>query len=231
MMARLGYSMRKATQAARSVPEDWEQQGELFVLRLANLVFGHGLHKEDVVNLDETGLEVVGTASGGKTRAFKGSKDVAVQGLGDKRQLTATAIVDAAGNCYPWQIIYKGKDGSERALPKNMSELPGFGFYQTSTHWATKESFMDVVEKIIIPQQTARKQNRREAGEEVSQKTVVILDVYKVHVAQDVTRELKIRFPNIIFLFVPPGCTSKFQPLDLSVNSVFKSSYKRSYYI
>ena len=33
----------------------------------------------------------------------------------------------------------------------------------------------------------------------------------------------------IIYLFIPAGLTSKLQPLDLTVNRVFKNSYKKKY--
>ena len=33
----------------------------------------------------------------------------------------------------------------------------------------------------------------------------------------------------IIYLFIPAGLTSKLQPLDLTVNRVFKNSYRKKY--
>ena len=34
---------------------------------------------------------------------------------------------------------------------------------------------------------------------------------------------------NLNYLFIPAGLTSKLQPLDISVNKVFKNSYKKKY--
>lgn len=34
---------------------------------------------------------------------------------------------------------------------------------------------------------------------------------------------------NVEYKFIPAGLTSKLQPLDLSVNKVFKNSYKKKY--
>lgn len=55
--------------------------------RLALLVGKFSIEHGDVVNLDQTGVHLVPTG-GGRTYAPTGSRDVALHGLDDKRQIT-----------------------------------------------------------------------------------------------------------------------------------------------
>ena len=55
-------------------------------------------------------------AAGKYTFSSKGSKNVPIKGLDDKRQITATFLVGATGSFLRIQLIYQGK--SERCLPK-----------------------------------------------------------------------------------------------------------------
>lgn len=66
----LNLAMRKPTTAAQKLPPNWEEQAELFSLRLSYLVMRYNLDPAQVVNSDQTGVHLVPTGSGA-TRAEK----------------------------------------------------------------------------------------------------------------------------------------------------------------
>ena len=79
------------------------------------------------------------TVSPGKyTFNFKGSKNVPIKGVDDKRQITATFAVSSTGNVLPIQLIYTGK--TRRSLPKY--EFPAsFSVGFTKNHWSNQGGF------------------------------------------------------------------------------------------
>lgn len=101
--------MRRGTTAAQKLPSDWELQGDLFTKRLAYLIMYFNVTESLVVNFDQTGLQTVPTR--GVTRCLKGSKEVPIVGLDDKRHITAVlaAAAAAAGSFLPIQLIFQSK--------------------------------------------------------------------------------------------------------------------------
>jgi hypothetical protein len=51
----------------------------------------------------------------------------------------------------------------------------------------------------------------------------MILDVCSSHRDATLPANLKRKYPNLFFLFVPANCTPKLQPLDVGFNSTWKS--------
>ena len=74
----------------------------------------HDVPSALVLNLDQTPLSYV--SPGKYTFSSKGSKNVPVKGLDDKKQITVTFVVSAAGSFLPIQLIYQGK--SKKMLAK-----------------------------------------------------------------------------------------------------------------
>ncbi|CAI7872847.1 unnamed protein product [Closterium sp. NIES-53] len=60
-----------------------------------------------------------------------------------------------------------------------------------------------------------------------SQSAMLVLDCYCGHL----TKEVKVRFAalNIVPAVIPAGCTAVVQPLDVSVNKIFKASVRQQY--
>ena len=56
---------------------------------------------------------------------------------------------------------------------------------------------------------------------------ILILDVYRAHLTDDVKEFAKAR--HIELLFVPPGCTSLYQPLDRRVFGELKAAARREF--
>jgi hypothetical protein len=66
------------------------------------IVHTHKIPAALVINSDQTGLPVVPSPQ--YTRAPKGSKDVSVNGYGEKRQITVTPTNTADGESLPLQV-------------------------------------------------------------------------------------------------------------------------------
>ena len=52
-------------------------------------------------------------------------------------------------------------------------------------------------------------------------KSLMVYDAFKAHTTDEMKAVLSINSTNLIM--VPPGCTSKYQPLDVCINKPFKS--------
>jgi hypothetical protein len=72
------------------------------VLQLAFLVDKYDIPPELVLNSDQTGVPFVPAPQ--YQWAPKGSKDVSVNGFGEKRQITATPTTTASGDSLPLQV-------------------------------------------------------------------------------------------------------------------------------
>ena len=169
----MNLTMRVPTKASKKLPDDWEAQGKLFMLKLAYLVKTHRLKPDDVYNFDQTAIQFNPQANGGKTRALKGSTDVTVVNHDDKRQITLVPTVNAAGEKLPLQYIVKGTDGKETALPdyknkfKNLHEkFPGCIYDQTNNHWSSVDTNLKLIHEVIVPFAKSNKEKRKAAGEQ-----------------------------------------------------------------
>lgn len=58
-------------------------------------------------------------------------------------------------------------------------------------------------------------------------KSVLILDRYTIHTLKSIKEDANNK--NIILLFVPEGLTSKYQPLDYSINAILKIKLETKY--
>ena len=109
LLIRMGYVKRKATTKAntRLSEEEFLKLKASFLQETVATVRAHNIPPELVINLDETGLQLVPV--GDWTMAPEGSRRVEVAGLGDKRQITATFAGTLSGEFLPMQLLYQGK--------------------------------------------------------------------------------------------------------------------------
>lgn len=102
----LGYTKRKGTKVARSKPEDFEKTKMDYIERIEKCVNEHNIPDDLILNWDQTGVNLI--PGGDWTMDAKGSKQVKITGLNDKRQITALLTISKSGELLPPQIIYKG---------------------------------------------------------------------------------------------------------------------------
>ena len=121
----------------------------------------------------------------------------------------------------PMQLIYTGKTSS--CHPKGISFPADWHITHTHNHWANEDTINDYVRQIIIPYIN----KTRDTIENRNQPALVIFDVFKGQLCQS-TMDL-LQQNNIHFVHVPPNCTDRLQPLDVSVNKSCKDYMKKQF--
>lgn len=61
-----------------------------------------------------------------------------------------------------------------------------------------------------------------------SQKALCIFDVFRAQMGEDFINDLKKKV-NICIVFVPPSCTDRLQPMDLTVQKIVKDKLKERF--
>ena len=186
---------------------------------IAQAVYDHKIPKRLVFNLDQTPLNYI--SPGKYSFAPGGSKHVPIKGVDDKRQITATFAVNAAGEFFPMQLIYQGK--TKRCLPKH-SFPEGFNVTMTKNHWSNTEKAEEYFKVTLFP---IIKKIKQEEGLSSEQKSLMILDNFKGQDNDQVKNLLQVN--KCLSRVVPHNMTSWFQPLDVSVNKPSKSFMSRKF--
>jgi hypothetical protein len=211
---RRGFTRRKGTKAARkqSAEED-AAVVERYLLQTAALVEKHKIPRELVINADETPVLLVDL--GQFTLAPRGDKQVRILGTGDKRNVTVTLCTTASGHTLGLQVIWNGKEGSKRAIPKVVVPSDWLQV-QTPTHWQNERTWAEHFTKVVLPYIKA---TRLRLGTP-EQPAIYLIDTHTSHLASSLRELCKQNF--VILRFIVPGMTGEMQPLDVGINSLFK---------
>lgn len=221
LLSRMGFVKRKGTKSVKTLPSDFEDIKSKFVEKVNSVVKKYNVPDTLVLNWDQTGCQMV--PGGEWTMDLKGSNQVSISGLDDKRQITVLLAVTKSGEMLPPQVIYAGK--TERCLPK-VDFPPEWDIYYTESHWSNEDSMLRFVKKVVIPY--VNKIRELLPLVQVNQTAIALFDVYKAHRGETLLSLLKEN--GIIPLFIPAACTDKLQPLDLSVNYDYKEELKSHFH-
>ena len=179
----------------------------------------HSIPPELVINMDETGLPIVLVSDWSLDE--KGTKQVPLTGLDDKRQITAVLACTATGRLLSPQLLYQGT--TTRCHPK--ATFPEtWDVWHSESHRSTHATVKRMVGTILLPYVEATKEER---GLLYSQNALLIIDVFKAHRKPDVLEELT--SSGFVLEFVPANCTGELQPLDISVNQAYKSNLRNAF--
>lgn len=225
----MNWTIRKGTTAASKLPIDWIEQGLKMNYRVAYLAKLYNIPPSLVVNSDQTGIHLV-PAAGGKTWDAKGTKDVKILGMEDKRQITCVMSSSASGELLPIQAIFTGK--TSRCLPKQSEEKAkcielGWHFTFSPNHWSTLHTSQQFVEEVLEPYLASKIALLKLPKD---QKLVWIIDSWSVHKSMEFLDWIKSKHPNILVIFVPANCTSKLQPADVILQRPFKHAFKLEFH-
>lgn len=159
-------------------------------------------------NYDETSYNILNPQ---KTAIrIKGAKEVKIEFNDNlKRSFTLGLTISLGGSFLKPLIIEKGK--TERCLNKFKLTDKTNGTY-TNKGWADENCIILIMDEIS----TITK----------NEKSVLLMDQYGSHMTDKVKEYAKTK--NIIILYVPVGMTSKYQPLDVSINGILKCKAIRS---
>ena len=151
--------------------------------------------------------------------AARNSSSVPIKGLTDKRNITLTFVITLSGEFLPMQVIYQGKTTASQ--PRGFKFPKGFAISQNPKHYFNEHETLTLIDKVIVPY-VERK--RKELKLALTQKALLIWDVFKVQKTANVSKKLALL--NITIVSVPANMTHFFQPLDLTVNAVAKRFMK-----
>ena len=145
------------------------------------------------------------------------SKRVEIAGMNNKQQVTMVLAVSKNGH-YLSQLIYTSK--INRCLP-TVSFPTGWHIMCTENYWANKVTTL----QYILPYLT---KTRKEQNLPSNQCCMVILDRFKAQCTTTILQVLKEN--NIRVALVPPHCTDRLQPLDITVNKSVKELLRSEFY-
>lgn len=80
---------------------------------------------------------------------------------------------------------------------------------------------MEYTAKILMPH---IRRTKKRLGLPDSQKALCIFDVFRAQMGEDFINDLKKKI--ICIVFVPPSCTDRLQPMDLTVQKIVKDKLK-----
>ena len=190
---------------------------EIFLAELTAEVVMNEIPKELIVNWDQTGVSIIPT--GDWTMEKEGASIVSIANADDKRQLTAVLAVTAAGEYLAPQLLYKGK--TIKCHPQ-INFPDGWDIWHSDNHWSNEETMERYIKKIIIPfiMHIVLK-----LGE--NHPAMALFDGFRGQTTDNIFSLLAAN--NIVAIQLPPNCTDKLQPLDLSVNKPVKDGMKAKF--
>ena len=219
-LKRAHFVKRKSTKAAKKLPANFQEQKQRFLDLIASAVKTHDIPSDLIINIDETGLRVVPVDKWTLDR--KGVEQVALTGQEDKREITCVLGCTLSGKLLPPQVIYQGM--TERCHPCGISYPTEWDIWHSETHWCTQETMMRYIQQVLLPW---LEQTRKKLRLPKTQKSLIVIDVYKAHRTEDVIQAF--RKCGFEIVYVPGNTTSELQPLDLSVNSCLKRELKQRF--
>jgi len=202
-MARHDLTLRSKTSMAQRLPCDLEDKIASFNDFVKRQRESDEFEDELIVNMDET--PVYFDLVPNRTIDVKGRKSIRVRTTAsDKRHLTVVLAVTAAGQTLPPMIIFKGK----REL--KIDHPAGWIICVQTKGWMDEGLMMRWTKDVLL----------RHTQKE---RCLLVLDSFAGHKTEAVRKLF--RRSNIVPAVIPGGCTSKLQPLDVSINKPFKVRY------
>jgi len=219
LLQRMGMVKRRGNTKAKVTVENFEELKTGFLLDVENIIEMEEVPPAMVLNWDHTAINYVPVSSW--TMEREGTKRVEIVAKDDKRQITAVFGCSMAGDFLPPQLIYQGK--TERCLPH--FSFPGdWHITSTSSHWANEETTRAYIEEIILPYLSKK---RRELKLSENYPALMIFDNFKAQCTGAILKLLDENYISVVM--VPPNCTDRLQPLDVSVNKAAKEFLRNEF--
>lgn len=187
-------------------------QVQVFFDNLSSIREKHKIELDNIYNVDESGIQTSAKRPP-KVISVKGKKQVGSIASSERGQLVTTiCCCSASGKFIPPGLIFPRKKKNPRYL---QGTPPGTIDFVSDNGWVNSEIFLEWMKffvKSVRPTQ--------------EQKCLLILDN---HVSHRSLAVLEYASDNhIIILSVPPHCTHKLQPLDVSVYGPMGTYFERA---
>lgn len=195
------------TSVAQRLPADLEKKLESFLDYVRQKREEDEFEDQFIINMDETPMYF--DLLPGKTVDVKGRKSIRIRTTGsEKRHLTIVLAVSAAGDVLSPMVIFKGK------RPLNLDVPKGWIICVQEKAWMDETLMLRWVKEILLPHTK-------------KERCLLVMDSFPAHLTDDVKKTL--RKGNTVTAIIPGGCTSKVQPLDVSLNKPFKIDLRKSW--
>ena len=205
-MKRHRITFRAATHIAQKLPTELEAKRQNFLSFIIRMHKLRDYNLNFIGNMDETPvyLDMPGT----KTIDNIGEKTIALKTTGHEKQRVTVMLAGLAdGTKLPPVVILKGV-----RLPR---EIPsGIVVEMAPKSWATEQIILTWLNKVW----KKNSQHRR----------LLVWDAYRPHITPKVKEFVRVN-TNTDMAVIPGGCTSKLQPIDVSINKPFKAKFRELY--
>ena len=220
LLKRMKFVQRKATTAkSKHAPVDFATLKKSFLADVVATVTMEEIPAEIILNWDQTGIKIV--QSSAWTMEQKGANRVEMDGVNDKRRITAIFCGALSGDFLSVQLVYKGK--TSRCHPH--FEFPsGWHIAHSPKHWSTEQTMLQYIEHIILPY-VKQVRERLHLGDD--KPAVAIIDNYKGQITEAVTSLLETN--NVHVCLLPPNTTDLLQPMDIAVNKPAKDFLRKEF--
>ena len=152
----------------------------------------------------------------------EGSKRVQVIGADDKRQITAVFAGTVTGEFLPPQLIYQGT--TTRCL-LSIKFPADWHITFSPNHWSNETTMVQYIKHILLPYLTNKKCCLQL---EPDYPALVIFDNFQAQITEEVLQLLE---DNVQVAMVPPNCTNRLQPMDVSVNKAVKNFLRQQFHM
>lgn len=164
-----------------------------------------------IFNLDETGLTTVQKPK--KVIAKKGLKQLNQCTSAERGQLvTCVCIVSAMGTFIPPVMLFPRKNFKQHMINGAPNGTLGLA---STTGWMTTEQFPFVIEHFVKHTRSSKENP-----------TLLIYDNHESHISIKVLEMAKQN--GVTILTLPPHCSHKIQPLDLTIYGPLKAYYNEA---
>jgi hypothetical protein len=228
----LDWTSRKATRAAKHIPDNAGELCERTFFRLVHAIESEHIPASLVINYDQTGNYLL--PNGSQTFEQRGAKQVSVVAKDEKRAYTLGIATSLIGRPLVIEQVWSGK--TKASLPKESAdgyeEAKAHGFLfsfaasdKKTSHFSTQSTMKDWIKFVLVPY--IEMIIEADPDLDADQKAILFIDIYPVHTSQEF-REFVFEIKNIILIFVPGNCTGIFQPQDVGLQRVAKHKLKQS---
>ena len=127
ILRRMGFVKRKGTKATKTLPSDFAAIQQGYVSKVEKFVRDHAIPDSLVLNFDQTGCHMV--PGGEWTMEERGTDQITIAGLDDKRQMTVLLTATRMADCCPATHIRR-EDGTLSAEGRRVSGWMGHRVYR-----------------------------------------------------------------------------------------------------
>ena len=215
-----GIVIRAKTHEAQTHPREKMEEAKQFVQSVLPLVRQSCRDKNFIVNMDQT--PVFFSMTPNSTLETLGARSINIRASsGSTMRVTLAVFVTANGETLPSYMIFKGKANGRinREFTDDSYQYPkDCSFNVQPKAWMDERCCLDWVDRIVKPWAS-------KAPEGII--PLMFLDSYKCHLQQSVRNAIEDL--GVEVEYIPGGCTSLCQPVDVGINKPLKNRIRASW--